>query len=46
VKFKLAQNRSPEVRAGIVGELRKRGRRNDDRAAEAVQWTIDGESRR
>jgi predicted FMN-binding regulatory protein PaiB len=46
VKFKLAQNRSPQVRATLVQELRKRGRRNDARAADAVQWTIDAEGRR
>jgi predicted FMN-binding regulatory protein PaiB len=46
VKFKLAQNRSPEVRASIVEELRRRARRNDQRAADAVQWTIDQERRR
>jgi len=46
VKFKLAQNRSREVRASIVGELRKRARRHDQRATDAVQWTIDQESRR
>jgi hypothetical protein len=45
-KFKLAQNRSREVRAGLVRELRKRGRRNDGRAADALQWTIDQESGR
>ena len=46
VKFKLAQNRSPEVRAKIVEELRKRGRPNDARAADALEWTIDQETRR
>jgi predicted FMN-binding regulatory protein PaiB len=46
VKFKLAQNRSPEVRASIVEELRRRARRNDQRAADAVQWTIDQERSR
>jgi predicted FMN-binding regulatory protein PaiB len=45
-KFKLAQNRSPEMRAGLVRELRKRGRRNDGLAADALQWTIDRETRR
>jgi len=40
-KFKLGQNRSVEVRAKIVEELRKRGRPNDGRAADALQWTID-----
>ncbi len=42
-KFKLGQNRSAEVRARIVNELRQRGRPNDARAAEALQWTIDRE---
>jgi hypothetical protein len=45
-KFKLAQNRSPQVRADLVRELRKRGRRNDDRAADALEWTIDQEAGR
>jgi len=44
VKFKLAQNRSRDVRANIVRELRKRGRPNDGRAADALQRTIDLES--
>jgi hypothetical protein len=46
VKFKLAQNRSPEVRANVVRELRQRARRNDARAADQLQWTIDHEPRR
>ena len=46
VKFKLGQNRSREARARIVDELRKRGRPNDVRAADALQWTIDRESAR
>ena len=45
-KFKLAQNRSPQVRANLVRELRRRGRRNDDRAADALQWTLDHEAGR
>ena len=45
-KFKLAQNRSPEMRANLVRELRKRGRHNDGLAADALQWTIDRETRR
>jgi uncharacterized protein len=44
VKFKLAQNRPVDVRRRIVSALRERGRRSDDRAADAVQWTIDQES--
>lgn len=41
VKFKLAQNRPPDVRRRIVTELRKRGRPNDGRAADAVEWTLE-----
>ena len=40
-KFKLAQNRPPESRKRIIEELRRRGRPNDARAADALQWTID-----
>jgi len=40
VKFKLGQNCSPEVRANIARELRKRARPNDSRAADAIEWTI------
>ncbi len=43
-KFKLAQNRTPELRAKVVRELRARGRLCDDRAADAIQWTIDREA--
>lgn len=49
VKFKLAQNRPPQVRANVIRELRKRGRRNDARAADLLAWTIEreaGKSRR
>ena len=42
-KFKLGQNRSPEKRLDIIRELRARGRHSDDRAADAVQWTLDTE---
>ena len=45
-KFKLAQNRPPEVRAKIAEALRTRGRPNDERAAEALHWTIDQEAKR
>jgi hypothetical protein len=45
-KFKLGQNRSVEVRAKIVEEMRKRGRPNDSRAADCLQWTIDRERQR
>ena len=41
LKFKLGQNRPLDTRAKIVEELRKRGRPNDQRAADALQWTID-----
>jgi predicted FMN-binding regulatory protein PaiB len=44
VKFKLGQNRPPAVRAEIIRELRRRGRPNDARAADALQWTIDHET--
>jgi uncharacterized protein len=40
-KFKLAQNRSLEVRANIVKELRARGRPQDGCAADVLQWAID-----
>ena len=43
VKFKLGQNRPVAARARVVEELRRRGRRNDARAADAVAWTIDRE---
>ena len=46
VKFKLGQNRPPEVRAKVAAELRRRGRPNDERAADALQWTIDREAGR
>jgi uncharacterized protein len=46
VKFKLGQNRSSEVRAKVVAELRKRGRPKDARAADALQWTIDHDAPR
>jgi predicted FMN-binding regulatory protein PaiB len=45
-KFKLAQNRPPEVRARIAEALRKRGRPSDERAAEALLWTIEQEAQR
>jgi uncharacterized protein len=45
-KFKLAQNRPPEVRARIADELRRRGRPSDERAAEALLWTIEQEAKR
>jgi predicted FMN-binding regulatory protein PaiB len=44
VKFKLAQNRPPQVREAVIRELRKRGRRNDARAADLLAWTIEHEA--
>jgi predicted FMN-binding regulatory protein PaiB len=46
VKFKLGQNRSATVRARIVAEMHKRGRPNDARAADALQWTIERKRQR
>jgi predicted FMN-binding regulatory protein PaiB len=43
VKFKIGQNRPLETRAKVVAELRRRGRPDDARAADALQWTIDRE---
>jgi hypothetical protein len=40
-KFKLGQNRPPEARRHVIAELRKRGRANDLRAADALEWTLD-----
>src|SRR5215813_951049 len=37
-KFKLGQNRPPEARRAVVAELRRRGRPNDVRAADALEW--------
>ena len=45
-KFKLGQNRPPDVRARIIEAFRKRGRPNDARAAEALAWTLEQEGRR
>jgi predicted FMN-binding regulatory protein PaiB len=45
-KFKLAQNRPVDARAKIVQHLRARGRPNDERAAAALQWTIEEEAER
>ena len=38
--------RAGQVRANLVRELRRRGRRNDDLAAAALQWTLDHEQAR
>ncbi len=40
-KFKLGQNRPPETRRRVIDELRKRGRPSDQRAADALEWTLD-----
>jgi len=40
-KFKLGQNRPAEARRQVIAELRKRGRPNDSRAADALQWTLN-----
>ena len=40
-KFKLGQNRPVAARRRVIEELRRRGRPNDGRAADALQWTID-----
>jgi len=40
-KFKIGQNRSPEIRARIVEKLKDRGRVRDGRAAAALQRTLD-----
>ena len=40
-KFKLGQNRPAEARRQVIAELRKRGRPNDGRAADALQWTLN-----
>ncbi|MBI4635407.1 MAG: FMN-binding negative transcriptional regulator [Candidatus Rokubacteria bacterium] len=41
-KFKLGQNRPVETRRKVIGELERRGRPNDRRAAEALRWTFEG----
>jgi predicted FMN-binding regulatory protein PaiB len=45
-KFKLGQNRPAEARRQVIAALRKRGRPNDGRAADALQWTIDSPTER
>jgi predicted FMN-binding regulatory protein PaiB len=40
VKFKLGQNRTPEARRRVIEELRRRGRPNDQRAADALEGTL------
>lgn len=39
-KWKLGQNRPAETRLRVIAELRTRGRPNDQRAADALEWTI------
>ena len=39
-KFKLGQNRPPEIRRKVVQFLRERGRPNDARAADALESTL------
>jgi uncharacterized protein len=39
-KFKLGQNRPPATRRAVIAELRRRGRPNDARAADALEWTL------
>jgi len=41
-KFKLGQNRPIDARRRVIAELRKRGRPYDARAADALEWTING----
>ena len=40
VKFKLAQNRPAQTRRQIIEFLRARGRRNEARGADALEWTL------
>src|SRR3954467_8378307 len=44
VKWKLAQNRSRELREKVIRELRARGGPTDAHAAEALQWSLDHEA--
>jgi uncharacterized protein len=44
-KWKLAQNRPSESRRAVIAELRRRGRPNDMRAAEALEWTLSADAR-
>jgi transcriptional regulator len=44
VKWKLAQNRSRELREKVIRELRARGRATDATAADALQWSLNHES--
>jgi transcriptional regulator len=44
VKWKLAQNRSRDLREKVIRELRVRGRPTDAAAADALQWSLDHET--
>jgi transcriptional regulator len=44
VKWKLAQNRSRDMREKVIRELRARGRPTDAAAADALQWSLDQEA--
>ena len=44
VKWKLAQNRSRDMRERVIRELRTRGRPTDGAAADALQWSLDHEA--
>jgi predicted FMN-binding regulatory protein PaiB len=44
VKWKLAQNRTREMRENLIANLRQRGRPTDASAADALQWTLDHEA--
>jgi transcriptional regulator len=41
IKWKLGQNRGPDVRAKVAEALRERGRPGDARAAAWLAWTLD-----
>jgi predicted FMN-binding regulatory protein PaiB len=44
VKWKLAQNRSRDLREKVIRDLRARGRSTDEAAADALQWSLDHEA--
>ena len=46
VKWKLAQNRDRPTREKLIEALRKRGKPTDASAADALQWTLDHETRK
>lgn len=45
VKWKLAQNRDRDRREKLIAALRERGRPTDAAAADALQWSLDQETR-